>query len=49
MDRQEIRYADVLLTKAEALIESNTQLGEAKNIINTIRRRVYNVGEFADA
>jgi hypothetical protein len=49
MDRLEIRYADVLLTKAEALIESNQQLGEAKNIINTVRRRGYNVGEFADA
>ena len=49
MDRLEIRYADVLLTKAEALIESNQQLGEAKNIINTIRRRAYNVQEFADA
>jgi hypothetical protein len=49
MDRLEIRYADVLLTKAEALIESNQQLGEAKDIINTIRRRAYNTGEFADA
>jgi hypothetical protein len=47
MDRLEIRYADVLLTKAEALIESNQRLDEAKNIINTIRRRGYNVGEFA--
>jgi hypothetical protein len=49
MDRLEIRYADVLLTKAEALIEGNQQLDEAKNLINTIRRRAYNVGEFADA
>jgi hypothetical protein len=49
MDRLEIRYADVLLTKAEALIESNQNLNAAKDIINTIRRRAYNVGEFADA
>ena len=49
MDRLEIRYADVLLTKAEALIESNQNLGEAKNLINTIRRRGYNVSEFASA
>ncbi|MDR0711913.1 MAG: RagB/SusD family nutrient uptake outer membrane protein [Prevotellaceae bacterium] len=49
MDRLEIRYADVLLTKAEALIESNQNLNVAKDLINTIRRRAYNVGEFADA
>jgi len=48
MDRLEIRYADVLLTKAEALIESNQNLDEARSLINTIRRRAYNVGEFAD-
>jgi hypothetical protein len=49
MDRLEIRYADVLLTKAEALIESGNNLDEAKSIINTIRHRAYNVGEFTDA
>lgn len=32
-----IRYADVLLWKAEALIESNQNLEEARNIINDIR------------
>jgi hypothetical protein len=47
LDRLEIRYADVLLTKAEALIESNQNLGEAKNLINQIRRRAYQVGEYA--
>jgi hypothetical protein len=49
MDRLEIRYADVLLTKAEALIEKGENLSEAKSLINTIRRRAYNTGEFADA
>ncbi|MDR3246681.1 MAG: RagB/SusD family nutrient uptake outer membrane protein [Prevotellaceae bacterium] len=47
LDRLEIRYADVLLIKAEALIESNQDLAEAKSIINKIRRRAYQVAEFA--
>lgn len=34
-----IRYADVLLWKAEALIESNKQLDEARKIINDIRAK----------
>jgi hypothetical protein len=47
LDRLEIRYAEVLLIKAEALIESNQNLPTAKELINTIRRRAYQVGEFA--
>ena len=34
-----IRYADVLLMKAEALIEQNKDLDEARKIINDIRQR----------
>ena len=34
-----IRYADVLLMRAEALIEKNTDLQEAVNILNEIRDR----------
>lgn len=34
-----IRYADVLLMKAEALIEKNQDLAEAVNILNSIRKR----------
>ncbi len=34
-----IRYADVMLMKAEALIEQNKNLDEARNLINQIRRR----------
>lgn len=34
-----IRYADVMLMKAEALIEQNKDLDEARRIINEIRRR----------
>lgn len=34
-----IRYADVMLMKAEALIEQNKNLGEARELINEIRRR----------
>lgn len=34
-----IRYADVMLMKAEALIEQNKDLDEARSIINEIRRR----------
>ncbi|MDR3340214.1 MAG: RagB/SusD family nutrient uptake outer membrane protein [Candidatus Symbiothrix sp.] len=47
LDRLEIRYAEVLLIKAEALIESNQNLSDAKGLINTVRRRAYQVGEFA--
>lgn len=34
-----IRYADVLLMKAEALIELNTNLDEARTLINMVRTR----------
>ncbi len=34
-----IRYADVLLMKAEALIEQNKELDEARNLINQIRAK----------
>ena len=34
-----IRYADVMLMKAEALIEQNKDLGEARDLINKIRAR----------
>lgn len=34
-----IRYADVMLMKAEALIEQNKNLGEARTLINDIRRK----------
>ncbi|MDL2281855.1 RagB/SusD family nutrient uptake outer membrane protein [Parabacteroides sp. OttesenSCG-928-G06] len=34
-----LRYADVLLMKAEALIEKNQELSEAANLINLIRKR----------
>lgn len=34
-----IRYADVLLMKAEALIEQNKDLDEARRLINLIRKR----------
>lgn len=34
-----VRYADILLLKAEALIEQNKNLDEARNIINSIRRK----------
>lgn len=39
-----IRYAEVLLWKAEALIESDTQqdLNEARNLINSVRERAMN-------
>lgn len=37
-----IRYAEVLLWKAEALIESNADLDEARNLINQIRNRAKN-------
>lgn len=34
-----IRYADVLLMKAEALIELNRNLDEARRLVNMVRRR----------
>lgn len=34
-----IRYADVLLMKAEALIEQNKDLDEARELINEVRRK----------
>jgi hypothetical protein len=37
-----IRYADVLLMKAEAIIEIGTNLDEARNLINDIRTRAAN-------
>ncbi|SES70583.1 RagB/SusD family nutrient uptake outer membrane protein [Prevotella sp. kh1p2] len=37
-----IRYSDVLLWKAEALIESNQNLEEARSLINQIRQRAAN-------
>ena len=37
-----IRYADVMLMKAEALIEQNKNLDEARELINQIRRRAMN-------
>ncbi|MDR3260927.1 MAG: RagB/SusD family nutrient uptake outer membrane protein [Tannerella sp.] len=48
LDRLEIRLAEVLLIKAEALIESDQNLTEAKNLINQVRRRAYQVGEYAN-
>jgi hypothetical protein len=41
LDRIEIRYADVLLIKAEALIEQNKELEKAKSLINEVRDRAY--------
>lgn len=47
-----IRYADVLLWKAEALIEQNKELDTARELINKIRRRAadnrYWVKDFND-
>jgi starch-binding outer membrane protein, SusD/RagB family len=37
-----IRYAEVLLWKAEALIESNTDLNTARTLINQVRERAMN-------
>jgi hypothetical protein len=37
-----IRYSDILLWKAEALIESNTNLDTARELINTVRQRAAN-------
>ncbi|OAV67849.1 SusD family protein [Bacteroidales bacterium Barb6XT] len=44
-----LRYADVLLVKAEAINERfGSPNGQAYEAINQVRRRAYNVGEFAD-
>ncbi|GHU94609.1 membrane protein [Bacteroidia bacterium] len=48
LDRIEIRYAEVLLIKAEALIEQNKNLGEAQNLINQVRARAYNTAPTND-
>lgn len=37
-----IRYADVMLMKAEALVEQNKNLPEARSLVNEIRRRAKN-------
>ncbi len=34
-----IRYADVMLMKAEALVEQNKNLDEARSLVNQIRKR----------
>jgi hypothetical protein len=41
LDRIDIRYADVLLIKAEALIELNKDLSVARELINQVRHRAY--------
>jgi hypothetical protein len=49
---QIIRYADILLWKAEALIEIGTDLGTARQLINQVRERAMNspyVKAFNDA
>ncbi len=38
-----LRYADVLLMHAEALIELNQELGKAQELINQVRARAYGV------
>jgi hypothetical protein len=44
-----LRYADVLLIKAEAINERNQgPNAEAYDAINQVRRRAYKVGEFSD-
>jgi hypothetical protein len=43
-----LRYAEVLLIHAEALIESNTDLPKARQLINEVRRRAYRVDKYAD-
>lgn len=48
---QIIRYADLLLWKAEALIELNQDLEQARNLINRVRKRAKDsayVKDFAD-
>lgn len=42
-----IRYADVLLLRAEALIYSGKQQAEAISLINQVRRRAYGIDEGA--
>jgi hypothetical protein len=39
-----MRYSDVLLMHAESLIELNVDLVTARNLINQVRARAYNVG-----
>ncbi|MDR2139674.1 MAG: RagB/SusD family nutrient uptake outer membrane protein [Tannerella sp.] len=41
VDRIEIRYAEALLTKAEALVQLGRDNAEATGLINQIRRRAY--------
>jgi hypothetical protein len=41
LDRVEIRYAEVLLIKAEALIEQNKEPSTARDLINQVRDRAY--------
>jgi hypothetical protein len=41
VDRIEIRYAEVLITKAEALVQLGKDNGEATKLINQIRSRAY--------
>lgn len=51
MNWQIIRYADVLLWKAEALIEIGSDLNTARNLINQVRQRAKNssyVKDFTD-
>lgn len=45
---QVIRYADILLWKAEALIELGTNLDEARQLINQIRQRAMESSYVAD-
>jgi len=46
-DLPEIRYADILLSKAEALAELNWPSGEAIDLVNQVRERAGLVGENA--
>ncbi len=46
-DRIIIRYADVMLMYAEALIENNEELATARSMINQVRARAYGVDEGA--
>jgi hypothetical protein len=44
-----LRYADILLIKAEAINErDHAPNGEAYNALNEVRRRAFKVGEYAD-
>ncbi|MDR2626705.1 MAG: RagB/SusD family nutrient uptake outer membrane protein [Dysgonamonadaceae bacterium] len=42
VDRIEIRYAEALITKAEALVQLNKNNAEATRLINRIRQRAWN-------